>query len=126
LLSRLLVGLVVLGATKPTTDAWRLLPGLARALQRPLEVRRQLGLELELFACERVLEAEPGAVEELASEAVASSLAVTGVPRHRVPDRREVDADLVGASRLQPGLDQRVVRQELDDGPPTARRSGAR
>ena len=47
-------------------------------------------------------------MQELAVEAVAALGAVLGVAGHRVADRGEVDADLVGAAGLEAGSDQGV------------------
>ena len=59
-------------------------------------------------------EAELGAVQELALEAVAAGVPVARVAADRMADRREVGADLVRAPGLQPDLDQGVVRKRLE------------
>ena len=78
-------------------------------------------------------EAETGAVQELHAEAEGARPSVSGVAGDRMADGREVDADLMGATRLEPHLEQGGARQRLDDGEvgqrlaaPTARFSGAR
>src|SRR5207244_4021205 len=88
---------------------------LARSGQRGQELLGKRGGQLELLIRERVPEAQPCAVQELAGQAMAPCLPVARVSRHRMADRREVSADLVRAPGLQAGLDQRVRGQEVDD-----------
>ena len=52
-------------------------------------------------------------MEELPLEAEIAADAVDGVAGDRQPDRREMDADLVRASRLEADAEKRVARQEL-------------
>src|SRR5436190_6522104 len=96
----------------------------ARPFERRREVRRQLGLEAQPRAGERVSEAEPGAVQELAGEAVAAGVAIAWITRQGMADRREVGADLVRAAGLQPRLDEGVPGQALDHPEMGARLSG--
>ena len=60
-------------------------------------------------------EGEPRGVQELALEPVPAARAVFAVARYGMPDRGEVNADLVGPARLQAGEHERVGRQALDD-----------
>src|SRR2546430_10046342 len=59
-------------------------------------------------------EAEPRSVQELALEAVPAATSVLGVAGHRVPDRGEVDPDLVRAPGLEACRGEGVGRQGLD------------
>ena len=63
-----------------------------RALQRRRQVLRQLGVERQSLAREGVVEAQPGAVQELALEVVAARVAVALVAGDGMADRREVGA----------------------------------
>jgi hypothetical protein len=62
-----------------------------------------------------VREGQPGGVEELAREAQVAGDAVDGVTRDGQPDGLEVDADLMGAPRLEADVEQCVAGQELGD-----------
>src|SRR5215216_1052047 len=86
-----------------------------RPLQRLDQIRRQRGAELHLLAAERMREPQSRAVQELAPQPMAPRVAVLRIPGHRVADRGEMGADLVGAAGLEPGLDERVRGQRLED-----------
>src|SRR3712207_4830188 len=82
-----------------------------RSSQRRSQVVRQRRLEPHLLPAERMREREARAVQELALEPMASSVAVARVAGDRMADRREVRADLVGAPSLQPRFDEAVLPQ---------------
>src|SRR5581483_5492521 len=84
------------------------------ALQEVGQVVRQRGLELEPRAGCRVAEAEPRRVQELPIQP-GDARPVHGVARDGVPDRGEVDADLVRSSGADACLDQREPAQSLQD-----------
>src|SRR5439155_22423363 len=79
------------------------------------ELRRERRLRLDPGAAERMLEREPGGMEELTLEAELARSAIDRVTRDGQVDGSEVDADLVGSSRLEPDVQQRVARQQLDE-----------
>src|SRR6478752_5300192 len=54
-------------------------------------------------------------MEELAIELELAGPAVDRISGHRQVDRGEVDSDLVGPSRVEPDVEQRVTRQKLTD-----------
>ena len=58
-------------------------------------------------------EGEPRRVQELALQAQVAFNPVDRVARDRQVDRREVDADLMRAARLQANPQQRVLGQQL-------------
>src|SRR5919204_834251 len=64
--------------------------------------------------CEGMLEAEARRVEELAHEAELAWPAVHRIAGDGEIDRREMDADLVRPARLEPHVEQRMSREELD------------
>ena len=59
-------------------------------------------------------EPQPRAVEELSRQTMAAGVAVLRVAGERVADRREVGADLVGASSLEACLDQGIGGKRLE------------
>ena len=69
--------------------------------------------EVELRAGERVLEAEPVGMQELALEAQVAGDAVDGIAADGKPDRLQMDADLVRPPRLEPHLEERARPDEL-------------
>ena len=52
-------------------------------------------------------------MKELARKAVTAGAAVGRIPTHRVPDRLEMDPDLVGTPGLESHVGQGVMRQDL-------------
>src|SRR5215211_9113176 len=87
---------------------------LAEGFQMTGQIGRERRLHLDAFARERVREAEPRRVEELAAEPGVRS-AVDGVADDRKPDRREMHADLVRASGFEPDAQERVVADQLNE-----------
>src|SRR3954451_13136514 len=73
-----------------------------------------------------MVEAEPRGVQELALQAVPPPRAVFRVPGDGMPDRCEVDSDLVGAPGLQARMRQGVGPQRLDHLEVGSRLSGSR
>src|SRR2546423_442883 len=61
-------------------------------------------------------EAEAGAGQGLPAEAESARPSLSGGARGRVGAGRGVDADLMGATRLEPHLEQGGARERLDDG----------
>jgi hypothetical protein len=61
-----------------------------------------------------VRESQARRVQELTVKPVAPSCAVFGVPGYRMPNRCEVNPDLVRAARFEAGVSQGVARQGLD------------
>src|SRR5689334_23037288 len=57
-------------------------------------------------------ERKPGGVQELPLEPEVAGDAVDRVPRHRKPDRFQVDADLVRAAGLEADAQQRALAEQ--------------
>jgi hypothetical protein len=60
-------------------------------------------------------ERQPVCVEELALEAQVVRHPVATISRDREPDRGEMDANLMCATRFEDDLEERVLRQRLDE-----------
>ena len=91
--------------------ALRLRTPSARRCSAPCRSAGSGELDLDALARERVVEGQAGGVQELALQAEQAGRAVLGVAAHRVADRLQVDADLVGAPRVQAQAQQRDVGQ---------------
>src|SRR5580700_1970401 len=87
---------------------WYPQPGLTERVQEGLVLGRKRRLELQMLAAEGVGEAEAGGEEELPAERGLRD-AVDGVTHDRQVDRRQVNADLVHASGLEPHLEEGVA-----------------
>ena len=66
--------------------------------------------DVDLGQRQRMREREPPRVQELALEAEVARDAVDGIAADRQADRLEMDADLVRPARLEPDVEERVVR----------------
>jgi hypothetical protein len=78
--------------------------GLLRAfgpLERPGEILGQRRDHLDALAPEWMLEGEPRGMKELALEAHLMRASILGVTAHRMPDRLQVNPDLVSSPGLQ-------------------------
>ena len=82
-----------------------------------LQFLRQVGLQHQFFACQRVVEVQLGSVQEHPFQTefleafVGLIVAVAFVAGDGAVLRLEVDADLVGAPRFQGSFDQGQVRE---------------
>src|SRR5436190_1909153 len=96
--------------------SFRRVEGLERrnGSEKGLEIGRQRRLQVEALARERMLEAEPGGVQELTVEATRGD-AVDRVAGDGQVDRCQVDADLVHPAGLEPHPQERVVGEEAVD-----------
>jgi len=80
-----------------------------------LEIGRERRADVDLGTRERVRECQSRGVEKLALEPKLSGPAVQRVAGDGQVDRREVDADLMRAPRLERHAEQRVARHQLGD-----------
>src|SRR5215211_1219432 len=86
---------------------------LAKRCEVPGQLGRGRGLDLDTVASERMAEAEPGRVQELAAERRVRG-SVDGVADDGKVDCSEVDSDLVRPSRLEPHAKECVFAEQLD------------
>src|SRR5947207_11774822 len=60
-------------------------------------------------------ESEPPSVQRLTMKCDAASPPVRGIAHQRMMERREMNADLMRATRFQPALEQRAGREALSN-----------
>src|SRR3954447_22880935 len=84
-------------------------------LQRRREVGRERALDVDPLAGDRMVERQAGGVQELARQSEHACGPVLGVAGDRVPDRLQVDADLMRAAGLEAHAQERERRQRLGD-----------
>lgn len=72
-------------------------------VQRPPQILWKRRAEIEWLACHRVIEREPGCVEEMplgrkSGHTTSSAASIDVIAHDRMADRREMNADLVSPS----------------------------
>src|SRR4029453_18490546 len=87
---------------------------LAKLVEIPAQLGGKRRLGFHPFAGEGMCERQPGGVQELPSEGRLRA-AVDGVADDRKADRAQVDADLMGSSRLEPDAQERVLIELLEE-----------
>src|SRR5689334_2831457 len=109
-------------AETESTTAIRLKPDCRRNGPSPpcrgegrFEIGRQRRLDVDRLTGHRVLEGEPGRVQELSLQPEVPGPTVQGIPGDRELDGRQMNADLVRSSGLERDAQQRVSRQELHE-----------